>query len=57
MVGIHPAFFRLRSIEISGLPKEMAVLDIYYNRRRVSLEELYEKAMLKHKASNLRSSV
>lgn len=36
--------------------KEMAVLDIYYNRKRVPLEELYEKAMLKHKASNWRSS-
>ena len=36
--------------------KEMVILDIYYNHKRVSLEELYEKAKAKHLASQWRSS-
>lgn len=36
--------------------KEMVILDIYYNHKRVSLEELYEKVRTKHLASHWRSS-
>ncbi len=35
---------------------EMVILDLYYNHKRVSLEELYEDARRKYEASHWRSS-
>ncbi len=36
--------------------KQMAILEIYYNRERVSLQDLYERSMSKFKAAHWRSS-
>ena len=36
--------------------KQMVILDIYYNKERVPLQELYRKAMTRYKAAHWRSS-
>ncbi|MFQ7354603.1 MAG: hypothetical protein ACLU8S_22160 [Coprococcus phoceensis] len=47
MAHCHSFFFGYDPLECPNCKQKMELLELYYNHKRVSLEELYERAMSK----------